>query len=127
MKPFNLDKALKGKKVLLRCGKVATIAACNKDAAEDEVLIGWCEGSAECWCIDGAHIPGRKLSYDIIGMCPEKKSARVVLAKDADGYIRTFKFDYDVSVGDDFQATSLATGRTCSATVLATTVLEYEE
>jgi hypothetical protein len=76
MKPFNLEAALKGQKVVLRNGLTATVAAYNKDADTLHQIIGWTsDGYALSWSAKGQEC--REYDHngdDIVGMAPIKRS-----------------------------------------------------
>lgn len=75
MKPFNLEDALAGDKVMLRNGGTAMVAAQNNGANNSSALIGWDqEHNALSWTTNGMfYDDGDSSIYDIIGMDPKKE------------------------------------------------------
>ncbi len=71
MKPFNLEEALAGRKVVLRNGDYAIVAAYNPNADKECALIGWYDGESLSWFLEGnfsANGIGER--FDIVGMAP---------------------------------------------------------
>lgn len=75
MKPFDLEAALKGQKVILRDGRTATIAGYNPEATMSQQLLGWIGENYNVWYADGKSSPNNtEAVLDIIGMAPVEET-----------------------------------------------------
>ena len=74
MKPFDLQAALKGDKVLLRDGSTAIVAGYNPNAAPTAHFVGWADGGRlMSWNSDGSYLSERVCEADIIGRAQKKE------------------------------------------------------
>jgi hypothetical protein len=55
MKPFNLEAALNGAKVVTRDGKPVKMGCYNKEAKGGHNIAGWLFGTLLCWYHDGSY------------------------------------------------------------------------
>lgn len=77
-KPFNLQEALEGKPVVTRDGRKVKIAGYNSEVNESSKLVGWCDGIAYAWSIDGFFLAGKSSAHDLF-MAPETKDVFLLL------------------------------------------------
>jgi len=78
MKPFDLQKALAGEKVITRDGRPVKIAGYNEDAFESEKVAGWLGGSCVCWNLSGKLWSDREHDEDLF-MAPTERVEWVVV------------------------------------------------
>ena len=72
MKPFNLEEALAGKKVVTRNGQEVTELHLFKNEEVDEPLVGIVDDSVHCWTKAGEYFDSGNPNLDIF-MKKEKK------------------------------------------------------
>lgn len=85
MKPFNLQSALAGEKVITRDGRPVKIAGYNEEAVGYSKLAGWLEGTVECWSESGIYYDDKEESeYDLF-MAPKKREVWVGYFEGANG------------------------------------------
>lgn len=66
MKPFNLEEAKAGKKVVTRDGREFIYAGYNPKVKPDRVIVGWVDGNTSAVGVDGHYLPdGRESNYDL--------------------------------------------------------------
>ena len=78
MKPFNLEAALKGAKVVTRDGRPVKIAGYNEDSENLYWrLVGWIDGNPSWWSLLGKAGAVDQSSYDLF-MAPTERKEWVV-------------------------------------------------
>lgn len=71
-KPFNLQEALAGKKVITRDGRPVKIAGFDSDAEPSFEIVGWASGVAASWSIYGQYHNNGKSDADLFMVCRTK-------------------------------------------------------
>jgi hypothetical protein len=83
MKPFDLDAALKGAKVVTRDGRTVKIAGCNPDAIPSSQVVYWCsDGIARSCTIHGTNSEQQSLF-----MAPTERKEWVVRCDEYGGKV----------------------------------------
>lgn len=77
MKPFNLEAALAGAKVVTRDGLEVKIAGYNEEAEQTSQLAGWLNGSITSWQKNGQYWNDMRSDYDLF-MAPTERKEWVV-------------------------------------------------
>lgn len=103
LKPFDLEAAKRGERVVTRDGKEFTFGVHNPDASPSNRVIGWLDGLVTTYRDDGCYWnSGTECPHDLF-MAPKKTVLFVVLCKD-DGLYYTECYDSETDIPEDDHA-----------------------
>ena len=104
---FNLERALKGARVITRNGDPVIIGGVNEDANEHHKLIGWVTSIAIGWSLDGVFENGKVSNLDLFMADKYMSEKYINVHRDEVGewvddvIYDTFDEAYDSAVGTD--------------------------
>lgn len=120
MKPFNLEQAKQGKKVVTRFNKDFTFGGYNPNAIERQRVFGWVDGKAITVGVDGLEYTAVRTTNDLF-MATENKTVWVNVYESQLGNTA-----YDVSHAYDTKNLAIANGRTHRKEYIGTYPIEIE-